>query len=232
MGQLQVTRPLFQLLHSWDRGSFMLRPIKGDGDYRFQSSDQQEMWPVFTLHLAWVFLCNGLHRKPMDMYTRDTQYWAPGFKPDASHAGYQIRNGSKGYEIKSTLVESHEEILDGKKHQDLSFPPVLRESTTEIVANTVTGTEVQYRLKDNVMYLNCNDSDNTYTVCCLETFSSTCPVGLLDCSHIGKATEIAAARDTNVKPEIYRHSQQRHSTLKTRIRNRPQKEQVSWLRLI
>lgn len=101
-------------------------------------------------------------------------------------------------------MESHEEIPDDKKHQELSFLPVLRESTTEIVANTVTGTEVQYRLKDNVMYLKCNDSDNTYTVCCLETFSSTCPVGLLDCAHIGKATEIAAAQDTNVKLEIYR----------------------------
>ena len=159
------------------------------------------------------------------------QYWAPGFKTDASHAGYQIINGSKGYEIKSTLVESHEEILDDKKHQELSFLPVLRESTIEIAANTVTGTEVQYRLKDNVMCLNCNTQGNTHAVCCSET-SSTCQVGLLDYAHIGKATEVAATWDTNVKLDIYRDLQQGHGALKTSIRNCPQKEQVSWLRLI
>ena len=54
------------------------------------------------------------------------QYRALGLNTDASHTGYQIRNGSKGYEIKSTLVESHGEILDDKKHQELRFLPVLR----------------------------------------------------------------------------------------------------------
>lgn len=72
------------------------------------------------------------------------------------------------------------------------------------MANTVTGTEVQYRVKGNVIYLNCNNSDNTYAICYLETSSSTCPVGLLDHASIGKATEIAAPRDTSFKLEIYR----------------------------
>jgi len=31
----------------------------------------------------------------------------------------------------------------------------------EIVANTARGTEVQYGLKDSIVYLNCNDADNT-----------------------------------------------------------------------
>lgn len=132
-------------------------------EFRAQDSKKQ---PVFALYLAWVFLCMGSHiwECISQKYTREI--WSSfSTKPQALSQLYlmlDIRlelavNDKKSNQHLWRVTERSSMIWSTKN----CFLHILSGRTIEMVTNIVIGTEVQYGLKDDVMYLYCNNSGNT-----------------------------------------------------------------------